>query len=95
MKSEDDSADATYVIKLAKPKKEPKKVEIDLQSELERVQQELKEKNKEIKELEERTERLESENKELSAKKPKFGDVRKHTEISKLQQKVTGDAICS
>lgn len=88
VKSEDDSADATYVIKLAKPKKEPKKVEIDLQSELERVQQELKEKNKEIKELEERTERLESENKELSAKKPKFGDVRKHTEISKLQQKL-------
>ncbi|XP_037798419.1 girdin-like [Penaeus monodon] len=88
VKSEDDSADATYVIKLAKPKKEPKKVEIDLQSELERVQQELKEKNKEIKELEERTERLESENKELSAKKPKFGDVRKHTELSKLQQKL-------
>ncbi|XP_047478471.1 trichohyalin-like [Penaeus chinensis] len=88
VKSEDDSADATYVIKLAKPKKEPKKVEIDLQSELERVQQELKEKNKEIKELEERTDRLESENKELSAKKPKFGDVRKHTELSKLQQKL-------
>ena len=89
MKSEDDSCDASYVIKLNKPKKEPKRVEIDLQSEVERLQKELKEKTKEVEGLTERTDTLERENKELLAKKPKFGDLRKQAELSKVQQKVS------
>ncbi|KAK8745425.1 hypothetical protein OTU49_000183 [Cherax quadricarinatus] len=87
VKSEDDSADATYVIQLSKPKKEPKRVEIDLQSELDRLQKELKEKVKQIEELSEKSETLERENKELMGKKPKFGDVRKQAELTKMQQK--------
>lgn len=88
MKSEDDSVDASYVIKL-KPKKEPKRVEIDLQSEVDRLQKELKEKTKQVEELTERTDTVERENKELLAKKPKFGDLRKQAELSKVQQKVS------
>ncbi|KAG7162848.1 SOGA3-like [Homarus americanus] len=87
VKSEDDSADATYVIQLSKPKKEPKRVEIDLQSEVDRLQKELKEKIKQVEEMAERTETLERENKELLTKKPKFGDVRKQAELTKMQQK--------
>lgn len=88
MKSEDESVDASYVIKL-KPKKEPKRVEIDLQSEVDRFQKELKEKTKQVEELTERNDTLERENKELLAKKPKFGDLRKQAELSKVQQKVS------
>ncbi|XP_071538895.1 uncharacterized protein [Panulirus ornatus] len=88
VKSEDDSVDATYVISLVKPKKEPKRVEIDLQSEVDRLQKELKEKVKQLEEMTERTDTLERENKELLAKKPKFGDLRKQAELSKMQQKV-------
>ncbi|XP_069193897.1 trichohyalin isoform X8 [Procambarus clarkii] len=88
VKSEDDSADATYVIQLSKPKKEPKRVEIDLQSEVDRLQKELKEKVKQIEDMEEKTETLERENKELMTKKPKFGDLRKQAELTKVQQKV-------
>ncbi|XP_063870334.1 trichohyalin-like isoform X4 [Scylla paramamosain] len=87
VKSEDESVDASYVIKL-KPKKEPKRVEIDLQSEVDRLQKELKEKTKQVEELSEKTDTLERENKELLAKKPKFGDLRKQAELSKVQQKV-------
>lgn len=87
VKSLDDSADASYVIKLSKPK--VKKVEIDLNSEVERLQKENKELDKELRGLGEKHEQLEAEFKEISAKKPKFGDVRKQTEISKLQHKVT------
>ena len=86
MKSLDDSADASYVIKLSKPK--PKKVGIDLDSEVERLQKENKELENDLKQLSEKYQELEVEHKELTAKKPKFGDVRKQTEISKLQQKV-------
>lgn len=87
VKSEDETVDASYVIKL-KPKKEPKRVEIDLQSEVDRLQKELKEKTKQVEELTESTDTLERENKELLAKKPKFGDLRKQAELSKVQQKV-------
>ncbi|XP_066971729.1 early endosome antigen 1 isoform X17 [Macrobrachium rosenbergii] len=90
VKSEDDSVDASYVIQLAKPKKEPKRVEIDLQSEVDRLHKELKEKVQEVKEFEERVQTLEREKKELSSKRSVFGggDVRKHTELSRMQQKV-------
>ncbi|XP_064088182.1 trichohyalin-like [Macrobrachium nipponense] len=89
VKSEDDSVDASYVIQLAKPKKEPKRVEIDLQSEVDRLHKELKEKVQEVKEFEERVQVLEREKKELSSKRSVFGgDVRKHTELSRMQQKV-------
>lgn len=86
VKSMDDSADASYVIKLSKPK--AKKVEIDLNSEVERLQKENKELEKDLKEMSEKYKEVEAENKEYAAKKPKFGDVRKQTEISKLHQKI-------
>jgi Skp family chaperone for outer membrane proteins len=82
---DDSEADASYVIRL-KPK--PKKVEIDLNSEVERLQRENKILEKEMKELSEKYNLLECENKELSTKKSKFGDVRKSTDVSKLQHKV-------
>ncbi|XP_047737227.1 uncharacterized protein DDB_G0284459 [Hyalella azteca] len=86
VKSMDDSeADASYVIRL-KPK--PKKVEIDLNSEVERLQRENKILEKEMKELSEKYNQLECENKELSTKKSKFGDARKSTDVSKLQHKI-------
>ncbi|KAF2357410.1 Protein SOGA [Trinorchestia longiramus] len=86
VKSMDDSeTDASYVIRL-KPK--TKKVGIDLNSEVERLQKENKILEKEMKELSEKYKELENDNKELSAKKSKFGDVRKSSDITKLQHKI-------
>ena len=82
VKSTDDGVDASYVVKL-RPK--PKKVEIDLNSEVERLQKENKELEKQMKEMGEKYNKLETENKDLQTKKPKFG---KSTDISKLHQKV-------
>ncbi|XP_076031421.1 uncharacterized protein LOC143019563 isoform X3 [Oratosquilla oratoria] len=85
VKSEDDSVDATYVIQL-KPKK---RVEIDLQPEVDRLQREISNLESDLKSMKEKNEKLEEENKDILSKKPsKFGDLRRQSEITKLQQKL-------
>merc|ERR1711915_80383 len=89
VKSED--ADASYVIQLGKPKKDSastKKVEIDLQPEVDRLQKENKDYEKQLNSMNEKIDQLEREKQELQTKRPRFGDLKKQTDISKLQQKV-------
>ena len=59
-----------------------------MQSEVERFQKEIKDLTKKIKDLDDKNQELEIENKELSSKKSRFGDIRKTTDSTKLQNKV-------
>lgn len=86
VKTSEDEADSSFVARI-KPK--TKKVEIDLNSEVERLHKDNKSLEKDMKELSAKYKELELEHKEITAKKPKFGDVRKQTDISKLHQKVS------
>ncbi|CAL4063312.1 unnamed protein product [Meganyctiphanes norvegica] len=88
VQNDDDTADVSYVVSLGKKKQ--KKVEYDLQPEIDRLNKENKELNKHLKEMKELNEKIEAENKELQSVKKisRFGDIGKRTESAKLQQKI-------
>merc|ERR1711913_229557 len=85
---DDETADVSYVVSLGK--KKDKKVEYDLQSEVDRLKKDTSDLNKQLKEMKEENERLEAENKEYqsSKKTSRFGDLGKRTDATKLQQKI-------
>merc|ERR1711874_282127 len=64
---DDETADVSYVVSLGK--KKDKKVEYDLQSEVDRLKKDTSDLNKLLKEMKEENERLESENKEYQSSK--------------------------